>query len=80
MEQSGHPASCNSELVFETTDSHKTPRREDQPITRLFLYNNNMNNHAVTGFKPTIPAMKDSMHLKTYGNCDKHCHISSNPI
>jgi len=30
------PASCNSELAIETTDSQKTPRRKDQSITRHF--------------------------------------------
>jgi len=30
------PASCNSELTFQTTDSQKTPRREDKPISRHF--------------------------------------------
>jgi hypothetical protein len=44
------------------------------PSQDSFLQNKNEHNHAVIGFKPTSPAVKDSMHLRRYSKCDKHCH------
>jgi hypothetical protein len=68
------PASCNSELFFETKDSCKTPRPADQPIVRQRPTQQKHIQPCCDRIQTTIPAMKDSMYLTTYGNCDQHCH------